>query len=148
MSTRCKWIAASFLALTLLLSGCASGLDSTPTLIPFNPKAGHWEGATNSIVSFDVTEDGSLINFKIDVNGECNSKSNGTFQIGADRMLLIGEVNDEGKPVNNGIVGTFWTETSIDGKIDGSWECGGSGVTVTMYMPDALTVWSAEWVSP
>jgi len=114
-------------------------------------KAGHWETANvgNSPVSFDVTADGKIQNFNILVGGNCDTTVNLDISIGDNHQFIIGEVDAESKPVDNGIIGTFDTPTTVIGTFDSSWECplSGGAVNVSFY-PELLTYWTAEWQAP
>jgi hypothetical protein len=152
---------AIVLTLLLFLLAACSAPEPQPTSTPTLPaptetptpfaQAGHWEtvGQAGSPVSFDVTADGKISNFNILVAGECDVTANKDIPIGDNHVFIIGEVDSEGEPTNNGIVGTFDTPTTVSGSIDGSWDCPlSSGGVTTLYLPSALANWTAEWQEP
>lgn len=165
MSTRkLKWVI--FLsAMSLLIASCGSGQvlspaftptptptstpAATPTPTPF-AQEGHWEtvGDSDSPVSFDVTADGNVRNFKILISGDCDVQANTDFPIGADHIFVIGEVDAEGNPVNNSITGFFDSATTVTGSFANPWRCGTSSAYTEMYLPSTLATWTAEWQSP
>ena len=142
MRSRQIIIAAAALFLGLLLLACSlSGATQTPFA-----KEGHWEG--RPAVSFDVTADGEVINFKIMIAGECKVSMNGTFSIDANHVLQIGDLDSAGKPANNGILGTFDSPTAITGLVANPWECGSASAYTSIFLPAQLATWNAEWKTP
>jgi hypothetical protein len=144
-------IATGILVIGLLLSSCAPGQSLEPALLPTSTptpfaKEGHWEGDPS--VSFVVTADGKVSNFSILIGGECDVKVNASIPISANHILLIGEVDADGQPTNNGILGTFDSPTTITGSFASPWKCGTASAYTALYLPSALTTWSAEWKSP
>jgi len=125
-------------------------IPPTATPVPF-AKEGHWEtvGDAYSPVSFDVTAEGKIRNFNILVGGDCDVTANKVIPIGDNHEFIIGEVDAEGKPTNNGIVGTFDTPTTVSGSFDSSWECplSSGGVNISFY-PEQAAFWTAEWQAP
>ena len=157
----------SLACLSLLLAACgALAPEPTPTATMPPPtatlppptatpppfaQAGHWEtvGEAFSPVSFDVTEQGEIINFNILVTGECDVTVNMTIPFGSAHNFVIGPVDAGGQPVDNGIVGTFDTPTTASGTIDGSWDCPlSTGGVTTFYLPTQVATWTAEWQGP
>jgi len=61
---------------------------------------------------------------------------------------LIGEVDSDGQPVNNSILGTFDSPTTVTGSFSTPWRCGTTSAYTEMYLPSALTTWNAEWKGP
>jgi hypothetical protein len=145
----------SLLTLITISCGVLSGLGATSTPVP--PTAtptpasfaqeGHWEGV-NPEVSFDVTSDGIVENFSIMIGGECDVQANAAFPIDDDHVLLIGELDEEGQPVDNSIVGTFDSPTTISGSFSTPWRCGSESSYTMMFLPEPLTHWDAEWQGP
>lgn len=142
----------SLLAGLLLACSATSGIlgptatpepTATPALLA---KPGHWEGDPE--VSFDVSADGTVSNFTILVSGDCRVTVNTDVKIGAGNILVMGKVNPDGAPEENGIIGTFESSTLIQGIIASPFVCGSGGVVTMYYLPDAMTGWSAEWVGP
>jgi len=136
MGKKRNLVLISLLVTILALTACSA---STP---PF-AQAGRWEGSSG--VSFDVTEDGQVENFRILIAGECDVQIDGTFPIDADHVLIIGEVDDEGAPINNSILGTFDSPTTVSGNFSTPWRCGTASAYTEMYLPRELTAWSASY---
>ena len=139
--------------IALLLPACSvlqPQATPTPTLVP--PTAtttpfvqeGHWEmvGDSYSPVSFDITADGMVRNFRILIDGDCDVQVNVAFPIGPNHVFVFGEVDSEGEPDNNGIVGTFDSPTTVTGSFANPWTCGNTW----MFLPSAT--WNAEWQGP
>ena len=156
---------ATQIAANIFATQTAEAPTATPTLVPptatptpVPPTAtpalfaheGHWEtvGNSNSPVSFDVTADGMVHNFRILIGGKCDVRVNRAFPIGADHVFVIGEVDAEGNPVNNGIVGIFDSPTTVTGSFANPWRCGTASAYQETYFPSALTTWEAEWKKP
>lgn len=130
--------------ISALLSGCGGSSGKQAATLFANE--GHWEstGLAGSPVSFDIV-DGEVTNFNIVIDGVCDVQVNDTFQIGADHILLIGEVDGAGNLGPNGIMGTFNSPTSISGTFNAAWGCGDSNSYTTLFLPSSLAVWSAVW---
>lgn len=138
-------------------------IPPTPTR-PSGPKAGHWEGKTipydsnleSSTISFDVTDDSNISDFKIDfpfmTMGQCTItlkeialEADGTFALEDEYK---GEWNGEDKTFTQKITGMSDSTTTMTGTY-GTQFCGpdadgryglsifGSGGT-----------WKAEWKGP
>ncbi|MBI3158962.1 MAG: hypothetical protein HYZ26_05115 [Chloroflexi bacterium] len=134
--------------MALLGCGASSGLlGPTPTPEPTATpaplaKSGHWKGDPN--VSFDVSADGEVNNFRIVIAGDCILEILRPVAINADGSMSIGEVDSDGQPVNDGIVGTFGTATTIQGTIANPFICGSYKYGMSADMAE----WSAVWVGP
>lgn len=121
------------------------GATDTPEATPMPiARPGRWNGTLG--VTFDITEAGLLENFQMEI-GECRIRSTQPLRIFMN-MFSLGEIEANGRPVNDGIIGTFRTETSLTGVIASPYVCKMGGITMTMYLPEELTVWSAEWEGP
>ena len=99
-------------------------------------------------MSFVVSADDMVRNFRILIGGDCDVRVNVAYPIGADHVFLIGEADSEGQPVNNGILGTFDSPTTVAGSFATPFKCGTPSSYTEMWIPPDLTTWNAEWKGP
>ncbi|MEX2160281.1 MAG: hypothetical protein WD751_00040 [Anaerolineales bacterium] len=136
------------LILGFLLFACATPpVAPTPTPEPTATpaalaKPGHWEGEPE--VSFVVDGDGMLTHFKITIAHDCMLEILRPVAIGADSAIIIGNVDSDGLPLEDGIIGIFGSSTTVKGTIANPFVCG----NYKYGMSDSMTEWNASWVGP
>ncbi|MBI3158964.1 MAG: hypothetical protein HYZ26_05125 [Chloroflexi bacterium] len=117
--------------------------EASPTP-PGYPNAGHWEGEG---VSFDVTQDGRVTNFSIELS-DCIVKLGSIAVISEDYEFRFGTMTSSG-PVYDGILGTFTSSTTMTGTNANPFTCSsvpGFSTTITWY--GGTPPWWAKWVGP
>jgi hypothetical protein len=120
-------------------------VPSTSTSSP-SPKAGHWEGkgSFGVYVRFDVTTNGDIRNFVIDIPigaSTCTMKLE-EITIESDGTFIYSEKLKTGAETNR-ISGTFESATTLTGTVGPSILCGDMATGFSKEL-----TWDAEWKNP
>jgi hypothetical protein len=111
--------------------------------LPSGPKAGHWEG-TNPYVSFDVTDEGQVVNFMLNapfVSTTCNIAIE-QIPVDGSEFLVDAKTGD----VEEASIGIFVIKGKFDGDtVTGTQKVEFCGRTVALY-PEEQD-WRASWAS-
>ncbi len=138
------------LILVLLLAGCSARIMiATPTApnpspsaaLSSSPKPGHWEGERPS-VSFDVTPDGRLRNFKLVGSiplGSCTITLD-DIQLGQAGDFEIGKSDDSSNYINGKLSSPMAFTGAYKIKV-----CKGSGDQYTVVLSPEDKPWQAIW---
>jgi hypothetical protein len=136
-----KKLLQQMLGLTLiafLLVGCGGP----------KPKVGHWEGEPS--VSFDVTNEGNIRDFKIVApfggGSECTINLTEDIVIESDGTFTFSSSLTAVGSIENRISGKFDGDTTVTGTY--LFDFCGSGENVTVRFLSNEETWSAEWKSP
>lgn len=147
MKKRTPFFMFLLLAVTVTIIACVSGTPApepvTPTPEPL-VKDGHWESDAGQTFPVSITvKDGKLTYFKIKIDSDCVVEYQGTINLHGDRLEL-GEINSNGVPLKDGILGTFNTPTTVTGSFANPYNCG----QWEYGFKEGGTTWSAQWKSP
>jgi hypothetical protein len=107
-------------------------------------KDGNWESGAGQTFPVSITiKDGKLTYFKIEIDSECVVEYQGKINLHRD-TLELGEIDPQGVPLNDGIIGKFNTPTTVTGSFANPYNCG----KWEYGFPEGGTTWSAQWKSP
>lgn len=120
-----------------------SNTAPTPTPEPL-VKDGQWESDDGQAFPVSITiTDGRIAYFRIKIDSECVVEYQGRINLHGN-TLELGEINSQGVPFNDGILGTFNTPTTVTGSFANPYNCG----NWEYGFPEGGTTWSAQWKSP